>query len=35
VKSPEIGEKYAGLGTLPRTMGADELNAYVKAEYAR
>jgi tripartite-type tricarboxylate transporter receptor subunit TctC len=35
VKSPDIGEKYAGLGTLPRTMGADEFNAFVKAEYAR
>jgi tripartite-type tricarboxylate transporter receptor subunit TctC len=35
VQLPEIGQKYAALGTLPRTMGADEFHAFVQAEYAR
>jgi tripartite-type tricarboxylate transporter receptor subunit TctC len=35
VQSPEIGEKYAALGTLPRAMASDEFRTFVTAEYAR
>jgi tripartite-type tricarboxylate transporter receptor subunit TctC len=35
VQTPEVAQKYAGLGTIARTMGADEFHAFVQAEYAR
>ncbi len=35
VKSNEVSEKYAGLGTLPRTMGRDEFKAHVQTEDVR
>lgn len=35
VQTPEIGQKYAGLGTLPRTMGADEFKGFVASENER
>ncbi len=35
VKSNEVSEKYAGLGTLPRTMGRDEFKAHVQKEDVR
>jgi tripartite-type tricarboxylate transporter receptor subunit TctC len=31
----EIAQKYATLGTLSRTIGADEFHAFVQAEFAR
>lgn len=35
VKSPEVGEKYQGLGALARTMPAEEFRAHVAAENTR
>ena len=35
VRTPEIGEKYVALGTIPRTMPSDEFHAFVQSEYAR
>jgi tripartite-type tricarboxylate transporter receptor subunit TctC len=35
VQTPEVAQKYAGLGTIARTMGADEFRAFVQSEYAR
>jgi len=35
VQTPEVAQKYAGLGTLARTMGADEFRAFVRTEYTR
>jgi tripartite-type tricarboxylate transporter receptor subunit TctC len=35
VQSPEIGQKYAALGTLPRSMGTAEFHVFVESEYAR
>jgi tripartite-type tricarboxylate transporter receptor subunit TctC len=35
VQMPEIAQKYAVLGTLPRTMGSAEFHAFVQAEYGR
>ena len=35
VQTPEIAQKYAAVGTLPRNMGADEFRAFVQAEHVR
>jgi tripartite-type tricarboxylate transporter receptor subunit TctC len=35
VRTPEIAEKYQGLGALPRTMPAEEFRAFVAAENTR
>jgi tripartite-type tricarboxylate transporter receptor subunit TctC len=35
VQTPEIAQKYAALGALSRTMGADEFHAFVQAELTR
>jgi tripartite-type tricarboxylate transporter receptor subunit TctC len=35
VQAPEIAQKYAALGTLPRTMPSVEFHDFVQAEYVR
>lgn len=35
VQSPEIGQKFATLGALPRSAGPEEFRTFMQAEYAR
>jgi tripartite-type tricarboxylate transporter receptor subunit TctC len=35
VRSPEIGEKFLGLGAFPRTAGPSEFRTFLHSEYSR
>jgi tripartite-type tricarboxylate transporter receptor subunit TctC len=35
VQSPEIGQKFATLGALPRTSTPEEFRTFMQGEYAR
>jgi tripartite-type tricarboxylate transporter receptor subunit TctC len=35
VQSPDVAEKFAGLGALPRAMGPEEFGAFLAKEDAR